>query len=107
MNSSLRRVFELFDQYFLRTQRITIDHRIDILKRYLMELPAGSSAESADVAALRGFAEKASATFDLAQEVFDNLDEVVRHYDNDEDVSAPAVTARNALVKAEGRLINA
>ena len=72
-----------------------------------MELPACPSVESADAAVLRGFVEKASPTVDLAQEVFDGLEEVVRHYDNDEDVSAPAITARNALVRAEGRLINA
>jgi hypothetical protein len=38
-----------------------------------MELHAGPSAESADAAALRGFAEKASSTVDLAQEVFDSM----------------------------------
>ena len=97
----MRRVFEFFDHSFLRTQRISIDRRIHILKKDLMELPAGPSAESADDAALRSFAEKAPATVDLAQEVFDSLEEVVRHYNNDEDVSAPAVMARNALVKAE------
>ena len=63
-----------------------------------MELPTGPSVETA---------EKASAIVDLAQEVFDNLEEVVRHYDNDEDVSVQTITARNALVRAEGRLINA
>ena len=51
-----------------------------------MELPAGPSAELADVAALRGFAEKASATVDLAQKAFDNLEGIVRHYDDSEDV---------------------
>ncbi len=64
-----------------------------------MEMPAGHSAESAEAAALRGFAEKSSVTVDLAQEVVDNLEGIVRHYDEEEDVSAPAVTARNALIR--------
>ncbi len=72
-----------------------------------MELPASPSAESANDASLRGFAEKVSNTFDLAHEVFDSLEGIVRHYDNDEDLSAPAVIARNALIEAEGRMINA
>ena len=72
-----------------------------------MELPASPSAESADVATLRGFAKKASATVDLAQEVFDNLERIVRHYDDNEDISAPTITARNTLIRAEGRMINA
>jgi hypothetical protein len=91
----------------LRTQRIIICRRIDLFKRDLIELPARPSAEFAEDAALRGFAEKASVTLDLAQEVFDNLEGIVRHYDDIEEVSAPAVTARNALIRAEGRLINA
>ena len=66
-----------------------------------MEVHAGPSAEYADVAALKGLAEKASATVDLAQEVFDCLESIVRHYDDIEDVSAPAVTARNTLIRAE------
>ena len=70
-----------------------------------MELSAGPSAESVDAAALRGFAEKASVTLDLAHEVFDSLEGIVRHYDDSEDVSTPAVTARNALIRAEGRLL--
>ena len=72
-----------------------------------MELCVGPSAESANATALRGLGEKALATVELAQEVFDSLEGIVRHYDDSEDVSAPAVTARNALIKAEGRLINA
>ena len=72
-----------------------------------MELPTCPSAESADAVALKGFAEKASATVDLAQEVFDNLEGIARHYDDIEDVSTPTVTARNALIRAEGRLVNA
>ena len=72
-----------------------------------MELLAGPSAELANATALGGFAEKASAIVDLAQEVFDNLEGIVRHYDDIEDVSAPAVTVRNALIRAEGRMINA
>jgi hypothetical protein len=70
-----------------------------------MELPASSSAELFGVAALVGFAEKASNTVDLAQEVFDNLEGIVRVYDNDEDFTTLAVAARNALIMAEGRLI--
>ena len=91
----------------MRTHRIIIYRWIYLFKKDFMELLAGPYAESANAAALRGFAEKASATVDLAQQVFDDLDEFVRHYDNDEDVSAPVVTARNALVRAEGRLFNA
>jgi hypothetical protein len=72
-----------------------------------MEMPEGPSAESTNAAALRGFAEKASATVDLAEEVVDNLKGIVCHYDDNEDVLAPAVTARNALIRVEGRLINA
>ena len=72
-----------------------------------MELPAGPSAESADASALRGFDEKAPITFHLAQTVFDSLEGIVRHYDDDEDISAPAVTARNALTRTKGRMINA
>jgi len=72
-----------------------------------MELHASPSAESSDAAALRGFAEKASNTVDLAQEVFDSLEGIVRTYDNEENFEAPAVASRNALIKAEGRLINA
>ena len=91
----------------MRTQRIIIDHRIDLYKRDFMELHAGPSTQSVDAAALRVFAEKASNTVDLAQEVFDSLEGIVRHYDNDEDLLAPAITTRNALIKAEGRMINA
>ena len=72
-----------------------------------MEVSARPSAESADAAALRGFAEKASATIDLAREVFDSLESIERHYDDNEDVSAPAVTTRNALIRAERRMMNA
>ena len=72
-----------------------------------MELLASPSAESADDAALRGSAEKASNTVDLEQEVFDILKGIVCHDDNDKDLSAPTITARNALIRAEGRLINA
>ena len=72
-----------------------------------MKIPAGPSAESADVAALRGFAEKASVTVDLAQDAVDSLERDVRLYDEQEDVTAPAITARNALIRAEGRLQNA
>ena len=54
----MRRVFEFSDQSFLRTKRITIDRRIDLLKRGLMELPASPSAELANVAALRGSLKK-------------------------------------------------
>jgi len=43
----------------------------------------------------------------LAQEVFDNLEGIVRVYDNEEDFTTPAVAARHALIRAEGRLINA
>ena len=66
-----------------------------------MELHARPSAEL-DVSL-----QKASATIDLAQKVLDNLEGIVRHYDDNEDVSAPAVMARNALIRAEGRLVNA
>ena len=72
-----------------------------------MEMHACPSAEFANVAALRGFAEKASATIDLEREVFDSLDSIVRHYDDKEDVSAPAVTASYAIIRAEGRMRNA
>ena len=92
---------------FLRTQRIIIDRRIDLDKRDFMEVLVGPSLESADDAALRGFVEKASTTIDLAQEVFDNLESIVRHYDDNEGVSAPAVIARNGLIMAKGRMMNA
>ena len=72
-----------------------------------MELHGSPSAESSDDAALRGFAKKASNMVDLAQEVFDSLEEIVRVYDNDEDFTTPAVAARNARIRAEGRLVNA
>jgi len=72
-----------------------------------MELPASPSVESVNAAALRGFAEKASNTVDLAQVFFDNLEGIVRYYDNDDGLSAPAVIARNALITAERRMINA
>ena len=48
-----------------------------------MEIPAGPSAESADAAALRGFAEKASDAVDLAQDAVDSLERDVRHYDEE------------------------
>ena len=91
----------------MRTQRIIIVRRIDLDKRDFMKVSASPSAESANAAALGGFAEKVSATFDLAQEVFDSLESIVRHYDDNEDVLAPALTARNALIKAERCLMNA
>ncbi len=91
----------------MRTQRIIIDRRIDLCKRDFMELVAGPSVESADAAALTGFVEKALVTIDLAQEVFDNQEGIVRHYDDNENVLAPVVIAKNALIKAKGRLINA
>ena len=72
-----------------------------------MELPACPSAESSDAAALRGFAEKASNMVDLAHAVFDTLEGIVRVYDNEEDLTTPEVAARNTLIMAEGRLINA
>ncbi len=72
-----------------------------------MKIPAGPSAESANAAALRGFAEKASFTVDLAQDAVDSLERDVCHYDEEEDVTATAVTARNALIRAKGRLMNA
>jgi hypothetical protein len=72
-----------------------------------MEVHASPFAESSDAAALRGFIEKGSNTADLAQEVFDSLEGIVRVYDNKENFTTPAVAARNALVRAEGRLINA
>ena len=68
---------------------------------------ARPSAKSADAVALKGFAKKLSSTIDLAQEVFDSLEGIVRHYDNEEDLPAPVVIARNALIGAEGRKINA
>jgi hypothetical protein len=43
----------------------------------------------------------------LSQEVFDSLEGIVRGYDNEEGFSAPAVAARNAFIRTEGRLINA
>ncbi len=46
-----------------------------------MELPTAPSAESTDAAALRGFAKKATDVVDKAQVEFDNLDSIVRVYD--------------------------
>ncbi len=43
-----------------------------------MELHACPSVESADAAALKGLAEKASNTTDLAQEYFESLEGIVR-----------------------------
>ncbi len=83
-NSSLRTVFEFSYQSFLRTQRIIIDRWKDLYKRDFMELPASSSGESSDAAALGSFDEKASNTAGLEQECFENLDRIVRVYDNEE-----------------------
>ncbi len=66
-----------------------------------MELLVGPSAESSDVAALRGFAEQVSAIVEKAQEVFDNFDEIVRSFDAEEDFSAGAMATRNAIARAE------
>jgi hypothetical protein len=70
-----------------------------------MELPARPSAESIDAAALRGFAQKASDVVDKAHVEFDNLDVIVRVYDEQENYGAGAIAARNALMRAEHRLM--
>ncbi len=70
-----------------------------------MELSAGSSAESIDVAALRGFAQKASDVDDKAQVEFDILDAIVRVYDEQKNYGAGAIAAKIALMRAEHRLM--
>ncbi len=90
-----------------RTQRIIIDLQIDLFKRDFIELPAGTPAESFDVAALRGFAQKASETVDSTKEAFDIIEVVVRVYEEMDNFTAPAIAARKALIKAEQRLFNA
>ena len=70
----------------MRTPCIIIDRWIDLFKTDFMKLTADPYAESSDAAALRGFAEKASNKVDLAQQVFDCLEGIVRVYDNDEDL---------------------
>jgi ABC-type uncharacterized transport system substrate-binding protein len=72
-----------------------------------MELHADPSAESSNAVDLRGFAKTTSNTVDLAQEVFDNVEGIVRVYDNEEDFTSPDVAKINALIKAKGRMISA
>ncbi len=70
-----------------------------------MELLAGPSAESIDAAALKGFAQKALDVVDKTQVEFDNLDAIVRVYDEQENYGVGAIAAMNALLRAEHRLM--
>ncbi len=70
-----------------------------------MDLLAGTSAEYVDAAAVRGFTQKASKVVDKAQVELDNLDAIVRVYDEQENYAARAIAARNAPMRAEHRLM--
>ncbi len=72
-----------------------------------MELPASPSSESPDVAALRGFAEQASASVEKALEVLDSFEGIVRSFNAEEDFLVEAMATKNAIVRAEQRLIEA
>ncbi len=47
------------------------------------------------------------ASVEKAQEVFDSFEGIVRSFDAEEDFSARAMEARNAILRAEQRLIAA
>jgi len=66
-----------------------------------MELPVRTLVEPSDVVALRGFGEKSSVEIDMAQEIFEGLEGIVRVFVLEDNFSPEAMAARADILRAE------
>ena len=92
---------------FLRTSRMKIYRWTNLFERDFMELPAVTSTEFPDVAALRGFADNASLEVARLSEAYDSLKAIIVKFEQEEDVTLGAIALTASFTRAEKRMSGA